>query len=877
MPNNPLGGPSFDRAAQQTGDFVSRADPRHQNMEPAADANQQAGFHWQDFGNLPKLRMGRITTSLPMLNWYGVKLAECGGDTPCCNVSETGFGAIGVRDTTVLQPGINVWVILHPNLLIGHIIGVIPPNVADSSLMFSDWVVQGSGCGFNKESYYNGLPPLLSKGTLRNFNGGRPMDATSAGEWGRMAETGVGFHLDSFMAYLRVSEMCGIWGFYWDELLRVAGRNLDIRSTGHEITARDDQGECQYVHGDTAYPWEADGVLKFGTAPHRTTEDKTVVEEGIEAKYEPQHDDQLSFYRSEAHGGYFGQGRHRLVTAPPRQDGFWRLSSTDELQGLFSEHVAYTGQYGLQTAKGFSIVKRPCIVHPKRMQLAETQSEQADTEENYKAAGQQGEGDEHKIKDRTYSGEYPQVMSVAAMLDAHAYTFNWQRLHPYHYHKHDFATPQETELPTLKRQQEQIDFAQLSTKMWLDRPQPKRINIDHRYGEVEYFQNTAGITVTDDGGLTLFDGYGSSFVMTGGNMILAPAGSLIFQPGKSIVGLAGDDICLRAVNSVDVTSANKDVRVKAEKNMQFLAANGGAGGMLFESKSSGSTQQYQGKVGEDVQANGIVFKAENADVAAIGKSVYVRSLQSDVVIDANKGSADVVLIGNNLYNYAEGQILHFFGFDTTQAANVFASSGAVFSGQVGVQGQILIDGSIACNGSAAILGGVGAEQGPTMIGKLGGDAVATVNAGIDGLAAIENAATSVAGLVRNSELEQQLYASQQLGSVEFRQQAQFSFRNEAQYGTTDFALPLTYWQTLAKGHGGIPWDEPTVTYQGEQLLPWPGKKKWKDEQTLYQTQLQLFDVDGGVDKPRGETYETLTPNEWQKSTPASDYLIIPSN
>ena len=875
-----LFGPSFDRSSQHASEFMSRADLRHQNMEPASDSNQQGGFHLQDFGNVPKLRMGRITTSLPMLNWYAVKLADCGGDLPCCTIGETGFGAMGVRDTTMLQPGINVWVIVSPTLLTGFILGPIPPRMSDSNLIFSDWIVQGAGCGFRKERYYNDLPPLLSKSTLSNFNGGRPLDATAYGEWGRMAETGLAFHLDAFMAFMRASEMCGIWAFYWDELLRVAGRNLDIRSTGFEITARDDEGECQYVHGDTAYPWEADGVFKFGDKSFRETADKKVVEECIEAKYEPKNDDQIPFFRYEDHGGYLGQGRHRYVVAPPRESGNWRLQDKDKLQGLFSEHISYDGEYGLQSAKGFSLVKRSCIVIPKRTAQAESVGEKGDSKENYKAAGQQGEGPEHKIGDRKIAaGEYPQVMSVATIMDQQAYAFNWKRLHAYYYHKKDFDTPQEDELPKMPKLQETIDFSKLQTDMWLDRPTAKKLKIDHRYKEVEYFQNVAGITVTDDGGVVIFDGYGSTITMTGGNMILAPAGSLLMQPGKSIVTLAGDDICLRAGKSVDISAGEKDVRIKAEKNMQFLSGNGGQGGMLFDCRSEGNSQQYQGKVGEDVQSNGIVFKAENSGIAALGQSVYVRSLSNDLVLDANKGKANLVLIGQNIMNYADSNIMHFFGFDATQAANVFQESGTLFSAQVGVMGTLLIDGQIDCTGGAAILGGVGAEEGPTMIGKLDGQAISAVQDGASQLSTSESAAVTTASTYRNAALEQEVYTEQKPGSESFRKQAQFSYRTEQQYGTTRFALPLTAWQQLAKGHGGVPWNEPYVTYQGEQQLPWPGKKKWADEATLFGTTLLLYDVDAGADKARPGPYEqaSQTPGTWQKSVPITDYLIIPSN
>ena len=70
----------------------------------------------------------------------------------------------------------------------------------------------------------------------------------------------------------------------------------------------------------------------------------------------------------------------------------------------------------------------------------------------------------------------------------------------------------------------------------------------------------------------------------------------MLMSGSRVVTLAKEAI-IRAKGSVDISSNENDVRIKAEKNMQLLAGNSGSGGMLLESKGQGSIQGYGGLIG----------------------------------------------------------------------------------------------------------------------------------------------------------------------------------------------------------------------------------------------------------------------------------------
>lgn len=877
-----LGGlpPIFDRMSQLVWDFVSGMDPRHQIAEPAQDTNQQAAIHSQDIGNAAVLKTGRIVTAIPYINWYVVNL-QGRSNMPCCVLNQHACGPLGVRDAGTIQPGVDVWVITRPHSIYGHIVGVLPPMMTDSTLIFADWTSQGPGCGFQKEQAYNQLQTLLAEaqGSMFNCNGGAPVDGTAAGEWSKVAETGLQFHLDSFMAFMRVSEMCGVWAFYADELLRIAGRNLDLRTAGHEIIARDDEGEFQYLHGDTGYPWEATGSLTYGGSNFTTTADADVMQKLIQAKYEPATQDQMPFYRYQEYGGYLGQGRQRLVVAPPRFTGTWKYSDQDKLQGLFSEHIGYDGSLGVQTAKGFSLVKRPSIVIPKRLRQAEDAQPTSDNATNYKAAGKYGAGPAHKVGDIANVTQYPQIMSVAAVLDLHAYNFAWKRLHPFWYHTQDFSTPDEADLPKMTQQQAFLDFSQLQAQMWLDRPTPKTVVIDSRYGAVQYFQNTAGITVTDDGGVVIFDGYGSAISLTGGNIVIGTAGSLLLQPGKSLVALAGDDVCLRAQNSVDVTAGNKDLRLKAERNMQLLSGNSGQGGLLLENRSQGAQQTYAGLVGEDVQASGIVFKADDSVIATVSASLYLRTTSQDIVLDANQGGNNVISIGQQIISFAQSSILHYFGFDTVDAANIFTVDNTLLAADLELPGELAVGGGAEFGSDVVTLAGF-ASQDSSFVGKLDQGAVQQIQTSLTQIGTSETQVTQQGQTLHDQNIQTSYYNTGQVGSDEFIDQAQVSLRNEKQYGTqTKFVLPATYWQQLAAEAGaGTAWSEPAVDYQGDPLLPWPGQLNWQENDVFYATGLNLYDLGSGADKGLADpAYQTPTYGPWQMDTPANAYLTLPSS
>ncbi len=878
-----------DRGASDANNFISQLAPQTRAHEPGQDTFLSGAAHNSDFARGIRLTCGKIITSLPYVNWYLIQLDDARGNKPGFKLTvDSGVNPIGVRESSPLPPNSQVLVFESPATAYCGIIGVIPSMLTDSNMVNPDWISQGSNTGFRKEKYYWDLLQVLQKeGGINDFSDNRPNDSTSCAEWGRFSELGLGIYLDSFMTFIRTDEETGFYAFYHDQLARICGHNLDVRSSGHEIVARDDQGEFHYMHGDTPYPWESLGAYAYGETPFRETDDHDVMFKALEAKLEPQHDDQQAFYRYREWGGYMGQGRMREVLVPPKESGLQRYQDRDAASGVFREQISLTGHASWQAAKGFDLIKRSLIPVAKQVKLPESAEEDnADNETNYRSAGQEGlgAGREHKIKDMTSEGELPALMSAVGMQDHHAVVCNWYGLHPFAYHEKDYYLPEQSEVPQLTAIQRPLDFSSLKSNGWMDRPEPKQIKVDHRYGEVDYYENTAGIRVTDDGAVVIFDGYGGEIRLAGGNIQISCPGNVFLQPGRSLVALAGDDAIIRAQQSVDVTAGKKDLRLFARKNMQLLAKDGG---VLVETQSSGTDQQYDGKIGEDVTSSAIVLKAGKSGVVTWSKDLYLRTgsqdgeIQSgDIVLDADKGQANIRSLSRKFERYSEESYLDHFGTDSIRATNAYLESRTALCSGLETLGRITSTEGGVFGGTLLVAGGhIATEQAASMslpvVFPLQDEALAQV---LDALQFVDLTAQSFndMGNTDYQQVTRNYYESNKPGNGTVQKQTAFSLRNEKQYGTEGFKLPETRWQHLAReSGGGTAWDEEPIDYQSTQLMPYPGKDIWEGDSMLTMTP-KYFKPSDGLDEERGtgEQYEDPSYAEWKPLPLKTGYLTI---
>jgi hypothetical protein len=880
----------FSRRAEELDNFLQQAPPSiSAQIEPASDPTLVHEIQRFNYSVASSVRFGRVQMVLPHANWYRVSLEDMGGELPCVKIGSNGsYKLLGARDCSTIAPDARVLVIVPPTASYGFIVGSVSDLNEDGNHSFSDWVSQGSNVGILRNRYYSEYMRNLSdEGGALMHSSGRPIDALTY-DWTQTTETGVTFHLDPAMAFMRVDEECGITAFYHDSHLRIAGRNADVWTGARQQEDRNDEGEGTTFNGESPYPWEMSGAYKHGLDISREVSDADVLHNEPEAKLEPSDNELQPFLRYQEYGGYLGQPKIRLVTLPPDSKAgtaqVRKFSDTDKDIGVFREQITMDGGYGLMSAKHVFISKSTVHPVPKRIKPSDDYSTNCDSVENgnYKFAGEYGGGDAHEVGDPVnHEQENRNVFTAAAILDYHAHAFNWKSIHAFHYHEKDFNLPQADEMPLTSAYLPPFD--DLARYMWLPTPAPKELDVDNRYGKAKYWALNSHLSLTEDGAVVLQGGQGEEIRMSGGNIQISCAGKILIQSGNTTAVLAGDDFIARAYNSADITATNKDVRIKAEGNFQALAGNGGEGALLLENRSTATKHDYPNEGGEKIKGTGIVFKAPNSIIASLGKDIYQRCSvegQGQIVLDGDGGNSNVRVIANNVFRFIRSQARDGFGLPGVLGVNVFQYGLNRFGDTVQVNGQIQVNGFGAFRSAVYSINGHFSSAQGGHVGRLVNRGI--LNDQMDRAAKTIDEQKELHQKDYDKEIDQKLYQKEQIGNRETIQKISFSLRPEKQYGTLDFLLPQNHWQILNNViKAGKTWQEKDVEYQkGTKMQPWPGKKAWSEQETmrtLPPDQFKMYDVEKGVAKDRPGPYKTAELGKFTKKIPSNSYSIIPGN
>jgi len=906
-------GPGFVGADRRTNDLVESAalrDPLSTAAYAAlADPYRSTATQAARDAQASPLRVGLVVHALPQVHWYKVQFAGGQGTAlPACLLSgDASLSPLGVRPSAPLAPNSRVLACVLPGIPVALILGVIPPRLIDAQTNLPDWIVQGGNSGLRREQGDLQLfKNLFQQGGVIDFSCGRPFDATPF-EWGRFSETGLGLHLDSYAAFLRVNEACGLFLSYWDGHARLAGQQLLIESGVHTEEALCDEGEPRLYRGEALYVHEALGLYAAGTAIAQPFPPAAVQYTDPRGALDlPEGSEDLEpFERYREYGGYLGQGRQRFVALPPSgaSGGRYRKDAASAPDiGVFHELVAPDGSYSLRSAKSIFLGKRTLISVPRTLKLPPDGTGDDAQADNYKFAGLFGSGADHKVGDLDAGSDAASLLRPAASADFTAHAHNWKGHLPFHYHEKDYALPEESADPTFSRAVEALDYGGLANNDLLPDPAPTTAQVDDRYGDVNYYLRECGVRLLEDGGVEISGGGGCRLVLAAGKIRIEAPGDIELVCGRNLISLAYDAI-VRAKNSVDLSAGNGDLRLKAENNMQLLAGNSGTGGVLIESRAKETVQSYQNAFGEDVVSSGVILRAPSSQVAALAQEVYLRTGgdgplgSGDIILDAGQGQNNVTLYSAavNLYNN-EGVYLWNAPTGTSSSVSmahylgpegVLLGGGLVVSGSIesvsgpNSEGGLLVDGSVGVTGSIGAAGSVASSQGG-YLGKVG-DSFATQLA-----QAAASAAASVAALIKagdtayRTELVAVLYTPDDaLGNTQLLEQLTFSFRDPpgdgagAQYHTRALQFAEPGWcrdVRLGAASGGESWDEPAVSCQGVDTYPWPGASAWNDNESCLQLEsLTLYDPEAGRDRDRGSTYEDVKLGGWTK-TPLSQAL-----
>ncbi len=816
---------TYDQRSLELRDQLDTQNPTTSRpLEPVSDPMSVGQAHQTSTSKVGRIVTGRIIQSMPHLNWYRVHFQTGYGTMPCCKLSgDSNLMPLGTREVGPLLPDNDVLVFMDPELHFGIILGAYPRITENPNLLFPDWVNQGGGTGVLREGYYKEyLTTLQRKHGVKNFSASRPLDATSY-DWGRINELGGRMLMTPFMIQAMADEITGLQCFYFNQLCRLTGHNLDIRSAATEFRVRDNESEFQIYSGEAIYPWEQLGQKDKDGDPVKENEAEDVLHKRPVAALDVDKEKAVPFHRKRIWGGYAGQGGLREVVGPDKTPVAYEYDDDNNPNALFREQVGLDGSWALSSAKSIVLAKRAAQISPKLIKHPNTPNG-----EEYKASGTYGEGPDHKIKDlEEPEGEHNQWLTAAGALDFHAHLFKWKALHPFVYNKELF-TAEEGDLATVS---ETPDYSTLESQHCLDRPTPIKIKIDERYGETNFYQVLSHLTMTEDGIIKLECGYGNSLIFGPDGITLDSPADIKFRTGRNIVAMAGHDINLTARESLDLSATNKDLRIKSQKNMQLLAKEGG---ILVETKSTGNTQTYKDKVGEDVESAGITFLAKAASVNVLGAGVYVKALEKDgIALDSNNGDAPITTHSTTFERRIKHDARDVYGLSKSKTVNVYTSTSTHINTPMTVNGYLFVDGSgLFKNGINVVFGHIATSQSENFQGKVGVLKEASLEDAKSKIETIDlyEKNYSTAATETFEAFVAAYYGEKKISNPETYVNMAFSFRTEAQYGTEDFVWLAPSWQQ--QGDSGDGWTEEAIDYQGDTYMVYPGKKNWRDKQTL---------------------------------------------
>lgn len=882
----------------------------------ATDTNLNASAQAHSIPGDSPLRVGKVLLAFPYIHCYKVQLSGRQGTVVATSLSRGASNPLGVRVSDVIPPNSNV-LIWHPNsTTLAYILAVIPAPTLSDDFNAAELIQQGGNSGVKKVEAYRNIPKTAT--AAHNWvpqSCGRPMDGT-IGEYVRMSETGIGLLIDSFQAYLRVNEACGLWLNYFDSFAKFSALSMQIQSYCEHVFQQYDEGELFSMRGYATYPWEAAGTYSPGEEFSKSNDAEPVqMDRNFPFAVEDLKDfSTVPVYRMTDYTGYLGQGFNRTLVRPAKTSGTRLMTDAENSKdiGLFQELLALDGGYSVKSAKQILFAKYPLIPNPRRKrQVEDAKGDDLKENNNYRFSGLYGGGEEHKVKDWEDDGLsiMPNMLRVAGVMDMLVRHFNWKSTHPFFYHKKDYAYPEEGDndspLTEVKFYRGRMDTSYVNVS-------PKQLMIDNRYQNVNYYNTASLITLAEDGSVVIADGYGSQITMGGGQIRLEAGGDVMLMSGARVVTLANEAI-IRAKGSVDLSSSEKDVRLKAEKNMQLLAGNDGQGGMLLESKGRGSSQVYQQLIGEQVSSSGITLLSRGGCVNTIAKTTYMRTgvdegnpeSTGEFIIDCANGRSSLVSYasahvlfnsqGLGIYHSPTGQDdvsidkSHYFGpnFSKVNGPTVMDDDVCIVrGGNLGVDASVFSRGYIIALKQMACLKGI-QGLGDSSKNNIPDD----VNKFIDEYTRASDQVTNQGKPQFEAFFTNNIWQEYQAGNNSLLgNDIGFSYRDESSqggmvygYSPDNFFLLEPRWQQLERmglvSGGGDSWSERPVQYQGKELYPWPGKTNWVSSETLLgysdSGSFLLFGSDGKAKSRTGNQsdYEEPQFKSWKKQVCNGNYKL----
>lgn len=820
---------------------------------------------------------GVVVDSMANVGWYNVQIDDS-GFLPCELLSELSNGMVGAKRVGTLSPGALVYIIVNNTLTTGVILGTYQSYTVGLNADTHDYISQASTNSLNNDGFsakYTSQNPKLM-----TFSRGSPIDETSIGEWGRLTESGTGLFVDPFMAFIRSDENCGFWAFWHDQLARIHGHNLQIRSQALDIYSFDDEDELSVITGSSPYLWESLGGLTPGKLSSSRTDADT---QGKHSEFAPTDlliKGQTPFRRLTRFDGFLGQGFKQQLKLLPQNPvtTVYSLPNPVVSPVVWEEQLALDGNYHMVSSQGIMIAHVPTFSGP--VQIKNPEDATGDGRVNgYIPGGYVASGSSNqKIKEGVNNATSVPGTGIALLADDElAYGMKWRSGHPFYYHNKDWVTPPYAVPENL------YGYNNLSNDHYLNKPAPEKLKVDHRQ-EANYHPTLSFVSILRDGTVVIAGPAGEEIRMGGGSIEISCPGDIQLRPGRSLVTLAGRDAIIRANGSAEISASTEDVRIKAERNMQVLAGNSGQGGLLLESKGVYLDQDFTNP-GTEVVSNGVIIKSPSY-ISCLSTNIYMKAGAGvdygTITIDAAEGKGVVTTNAASVYNYVSREVVDYFGQPgKVKALNIYTADRTIVAGNFESLGQseawfaggavfgsnvYIINGDIATEESTGQLQGLGVE-GKKIISKIYED-----------IKKANSDAAKAGDAVYKNQFTELLYADRRIGNSNTIKSIGFSFRSTDQCKASKFMLFESRWAQRARVNGEVTdmWTEKSVMSNGNKTYPYPGKDAWTgDTYRKINATLYTKGSNGLGPVPAGPDYENAAATGQIDSTsPDSGYPVI---
>lgn len=633
--------------------------------------------------NLPRMLVGigRVVDVFPL---KGSCLVEAPFELifSCSYSTGAAAGVTGIMSAFAPAVGDNVIFVYHNETNNGMIVGGVMPltlSLPGSEPIVPIW-------GSYKDTFYEMLDPETFKCDKLSFGNSGSMlwSDLISGENESMSEAHVGTAQGKLYYRIQAGNLAAVNFNQIDSLIDIVAHNFKFFNSGFKIDSF-----CDYGRTTTE-------ILTSPSLPPFIT-------------------NQRDFHTIKLFSGWFASGIALQSNKSPGQ-----LSSE-----LWSDEL---GISSTRTTVSAWISKQNGIFVPKRV---------------YEADDISGKGDKEIIEEAERvgfkidpDGQHPAAFGCMARDYVAWQTSGGYRFKRFEAYKNDWEKedPKEGAVPTIGDgqygyfldAQKTVSPQPLSKKSEPNEAsENEEIKSDHTY----HRQGEAFMGVLPDGSVLLRDAWGSSIEMRGGKIVITNAKDTEIISGHNTVILSGNDVHIKAQNSADIHTTNKNIRIRSGRHTMVDSKQGSIQLTAMASYAPKLKPQPGDPeiLGDKYNPTGISFRT-NAQVTSIAPSISnVTNGIFSVLSPNDKDGFPLVFFKSSATIDWSGGFMNYPNRDLERnlieewdraksvlltAGNIMAGSNAVYENSVIVYEIVLAGRYLLCGGSSKPGAGTTAINGP---------------------------------------------------------------------------------------------------------------------------------------------------------------------